>query len=64
MEKNEESETEQIKELRARLWKLKENQTYKLVQSIQRKARLYEVILAFFEDNESFLAKSTKLTVI
>ena len=47
MEKNEESETEQIKELRARLWKLKENQTYKLVQSIQRKARLYEVILAF-----------------
>ena len=47
MEKNEESETEQIKELRARLWKLKENQTYKLVQSIQRKARLYEVTLAF-----------------
>ena len=49
MEKNEESETEQIKELRARLWKLKENQTYKLVQSIQRKARLYEVILDFFQ---------------
>ena len=37
------SETEQILTLKNRLEQFKDNPTYKLVLSIQRKARLYEV---------------------
>ena len=42
------SETEQILELKNKLEQSKDTSTFKLVLSIQRKARLYEVNLSIF----------------